>query len=351
MSTTNTLPSIAKWRAYFQSRGLQPEIVRHYIEYIAPIAKRGLPVIFELEHLGRLFGRDTSFVAKLASGSKSFYRDFNIPKRSGGVRYICAPYPSLKECQRWILDEILYRLKSHPATIGYRPGKSILDHAKKHCRQGNSVLIIDIKDFFPSIKKARVIRFFSELGYSREICVALAGICTLEDSLPQGAPTSPTLSNLMLQHMDERLTGLSRGVRIKYSRYADDLCFSGPTIPRSTLISVTKILEEFGFCVNDSKVRFLPASSGSQMVTGINISQGKLRPAKRFRRELEQSVHFIGRYGFHSHVSKLKIRDPAYLSKLRGRLEHWRFIEPENSSLLKMIEVVKQAQAAGWGGQ
>src|SRR5262249_42451022 len=129
------------------------------------------------------------------------YREFSLPKRSGGTRRILAPVDELKAVQRRILRRLLSRLKCHPAVNGFERGRSIVTNARPHVRKA-VVLQMDLKDFFPSTGVRRVRAYFRKIGWNREAANLLVRLCTYEGGLPQGAPTSPRLSNLVNYRLD-----------------------------------------------------------------------------------------------------------------------------------------------------
>lgn len=342
--TLERLPTLSEWRSHFRSRGIRPELSKDYVSYIKPLVKRGVPVIFDFRHLCELLGRTPDFLARATCAPEHFYRTFRIPKKSGGVREISAPYPSLKECQRWIADQIVARLASHPAATAYRPGASIVSNVRPHLGEAPHVLIVDIKDFFPSISKKRLVGWFASLGYNFEVSVALASLCTLNGHLPQGSPASPYLSNAFCQTLDKRLSSIATHFGLAYTRYADDMCFSGGYIPPSLLGMVETVVEQSGFALNPDKTRWARPSATSKVVTGINIASGAPRLPKNRRRHLEHLMHFIERFGYVSHKAKLKSLDAKYLLRLRGQLEYWRMIEPGNQQVGRYIAHVAQLQ-------
>lgn len=325
-------PSARQWRAFLESRGVEPQITKQYLDYIRPLARRELPVVFDREHLAKLLGRTEAFVAAAAFSASSFYRRFDIPKRSGGSRAIAAPYESLKECQRWIVENILTRVKSHDAAMAYQIGRSIRTNAEAHARGGSYILGVDIENFFPSIRLPRVIDVFLRCGYSQDVALVLAKLCCLDDALPQGAPSSPALSNVICRRLDGRLSGLAKRVEAAYTRYADDMTFSGGEEigSRWFLHAVRRILNDCGFALNEEKTRLFTPAMSSQIVTGLNVAEGEIRLPKAFKRALRQELHFMARFGVLSHLGKRKIRDPNHLERLAGRLAFWAFVEPDN---------------------
>jgi hypothetical protein len=160
------------------------------------------------------------------------YNTFTLPKRRGGTRTIEAPTEKLKTLQRRILHRVLKKLKPHSAATGFLMGRSIVDNARPHVGQG-VVINLDLADFFPNITAAQVEQAWRARGWNAEAARVLARICTSDGHLPQGAPTSPALSNLVCYRMDARLTALAKRFDGAYTRYADDLTFSFPAFGRN----------------------------------------------------------------------------------------------------------------------
>lgn len=263
------------------------------------------------------------------------YSHFTIAKRNGTPRQIWSPIPRLKFVQRWVLHNILNNLMTHGAAHGFVRSKSIVTNAAVH---SNSELLIklDVKDFFPSVSWRRVKGVFRHAGYPEQIATLLALLCTesprqvvqqdgvtyyvaLGDrALPQGAPTSPALTNIVCLNLDRRLTGLAEKLGLRYSRYADDLTFSVPAIddaqPKSStkatastvkkqadmqhnkligqlIGSVHKILREEGFALNNDKTRVIRKGS-QQQVTGMVVNgQGVPRVSRQIKKMLRAAVH------------------------------------------------------------
>lgn len=242
------------------------------------------------------------------------YERFTIPKRSGGTRAIWAPKPMLKASQRWILREIVERLPIHGAAHGFVPGRSILTNASQHT---NSKIIIkvDLKDFFPSVTFPRVKGVFRKAGYREQIATLLALLCTEpprevikhEDEiryvalgprcLPQGAPTSPGITNTLCLSLDRRLTGLAESLGWRYTRYADDLTFSLPNSAKGKpnfgkLMGAMKhIVADEGFTLHPDKTRVM-RKGASQRVTGLVVNgAGKPRVPRETRRMLRAALH------------------------------------------------------------
>ena len=267
-------------------------------------------------------------INNLIFGTKSFYREFKIPKRRGGYRTIQSPYPSLLSCQKWIYDNILQKIETHPCAYAYKKNCSIIKNASVHLNE-NVVLKLDLSDFFMSIPKSWVINFFSNIGYSGNVSIALASLCCLNDSLPQGAVTSPALSNILVSSLDERLYRLASVFQLNYTRYADDMVFSGKKISKSIIKYIAEIIESFGFTLNTKKTKLL-IKKKQKIVTGIDITGSKLTLPRNTRREIRKTMFFIKKYGLISHMNNEKIKNVNYLSSLEGKIRFWLQVDPEN---------------------
>lgn len=317
-----------RWVNYFKSVGLQPELIEAYLPYIKRMSKENLPVIFEFHHLSKLLGRTPYYLASAVNVTEYHYRTFSIPKKSGGKRTISVPYPALLLCQQWIKSNILYKARIHDAAHGFVNGRSIKSNAELHLRQKH-LLKMDLRDFFPSITKKRIINVFIRMGYPQNVSFYLASLCCLDEKLPQGAPTSPVLSNVVAHGMDVRLSKLAEKSGLTYTRYADDLTFSGEKIGIGILEIIADIAKSEGFEVNQTKTR-LCRTKGRRIVTGISVSEDEMKVPRNFKRKLRQEVHYIRIHGYKSHISKLRVREPFYIYSLIGKLSFWQWIEPDN---------------------
>jgi RNA-directed DNA polymerase len=220
----------------------------------------------------------------------------------------------LKNAQRWILHNIVEKLLVHGSVHGFLPGRSTLTNAAAHA-DPKLVVKVDIKDFFPTVTLPRVKGVFRKAGYREEVATLLALICTespreiveLEGKtyyvalgprcLPQGAPTSPALTNTLGLRLDRRLSGLAKRLAWRYTRYADDLTFSlphnhqGPPRVGTLLGSVRRIVEDEGFSVHPDKTA-VARCGGRQKITGLVVNGDKPpRAPREFRRQLRAAIH------------------------------------------------------------
>lgn len=317
------------WKAYYENKGLQPEFAQQCLDYAEPLLRKDLPVIFDFDHLCLLLGMEKQYVSSIIQGTKSHYRKFAIRKRSGGIRTLMAPHFTLKYVQHWIYKNILSKISVSYCAHGFRPQKSILSNARLHF-ENKCLLKIDLKDFFPSITINEVIQVFRDCGYSKRVSYYLASICCVDDCLPQGAPTSPALSNIISRHMDKRLLLLCKKMGFKYTRYADDMAFSGEKISPRFVRYVERIIFECGFVLNPDKVK-LYNGDGTKLLTGLSLANQQVRIPRKYRRDLEKDLYYIHQYGYQSHVRRRRIKQPNYLESLIGKVDFWLMVEPENS--------------------
>lgn len=331
--------SATRWKNYFEDRGLPAERIELYLPYIKKLNSNSAPVIFEFEHLSYLLGIKKSELAKIVNCPESYHRIFSIPKRCKGKREIVAPYPSLLHCQDWIYKNILIQQPIHDCAHGFVPGRSIFTNASKHLSK-KALLKMDLKNFFPSIPINWIIKYFLGLGYADNVSFYLASLCCYNNFLSQGSSTSPYLTNILLFRLDQRLKLLASTYKLEYTRYADDLAFSGAYIPHEFSDYVSNIIESYGLTVNKDKTK-LHCKEGQRIVTGLSVTGPHLRIPRKTKRQLKQEVFFIKKYGYLSHANKLKINNPYYLESLIGKLQFWLQAEPANTFARNSIALIK----------
>ena len=313
------------------------------------LAKHNLPNFYT--HLDLARAMDISigelrFLSYHRNVSKiSHYKRFLIPKKAGGTRLISAPMPRLKAAQHWILENVLSLVPLHEAAHGFRTDRSIVTNAKPH--EGSTVVInLDLKDFFPNVTLPRVYGLFHSLGYSQSVATILSLLCTeppvqnaaLDGEtwhvatgvrhLPQGAPTSPTITNLLCRRLDARLTGIAKKHGYTYTRYADDLTFSSKSADsrsssRKVLWHVRKVVEEEGFIVHPEKVHTM-GPGRRQEVTGLTVNDTCAVPRQDLR-------------AFRSLLHHLETKGPDHCS-WRGSTDRILAKVDGYSSYLKMVD-------------
>ena len=313
---------------------LPEEKIAEEIKLINKLNQNSLPYFFDIDDFAKTIGFSSKMIHLFLDKKRKAYSTFKILKKNGSFREIDAPSKPMKIIQRWILQHILYHIDPGEYAHGFVIGRSIATNAVEH--QGQKLVLgIDLKDFFPSIKYNRILGYFKTLGYKEEIAIILTEMCTFKWRLPQGAPTSPMLSNLISWHLDVKLAKFCEERGLTYTRYADDITISGGSdLPRYSKTIIKKI-EESGFIVNEEKLRLLTQGT-SQKVTGIIVNE-KISIGKDSKRKLNAIVYNIMRNG---PILENRTNDPFFKERLFGHLGHAHLIDPEFASPL--IEDLKK---------
>jgi retron-type reverse transcriptase len=315
----------------------------------------GLPVLSTPTDLAATLGlsipelRWLAFHAEVAT--RIHYVQFTVPKKSGGLRTLSAPHRKLAAAQRWIQESILSKLPAEPTAQGFQKGTSTVTNARPHCRQA-IVVNLDLENFFPTIVFPRVRSVFQRLGYSPCVATLLALLCTEcprrqvsydgrpywvatgRRGLPQGACTSPALSNQVARRLDKRLGGLAQKLQLAYTRYADDLTFSGPAELESRLgyllARVRHLAQAEGFAINEKKTRVLRRTT-AQTVTGLIVNDHPALP-RRERRRLRALLHHARREGL-SQQNRAEL--PNFRAHLEGKIAYLRMVQADVGAKLR----------------
>lgn len=319
------------------------------------LEKGHLPILAHPQDVAQALGVTIKRLRWLAfhaeSAGVSHYVRFIVPKRSGGKRELAAPHEDLARCQSWILENILSKVPLHEAAHGFAPKHSTLTNAKPHV--GRQVVVnCDLKDFFPSIGFARVRGLFHSLGYSPAAATILALLCTEAPrrrvqfegvtyhvatgsrALPQGACTSPAISNLVARHLDGRLSKIAQKLGWNYTRYADDLTFSasGEAAQKTgyLLARIRHIAEDEGFSVNEEKTR-VQRPNVAQSVTGIVVNARPGVPRKLVRR-IRAILHRAKKEGLAAQNREGREHFNAWLA---GNIAYIAMVNPKQGQALK----------------
>lgn len=293
------------------------------------------------------------------------YRKFEIPKKSGGVRIIYAPNGNLKWMQL-CLNEIFKALYTpSPYAMGFTQGRSIIDNARRHLNQ-NYVFNIDLSDFFPSIDQARVWKRLQmpPFNFTKEVANVVAGLCAIEmvheiegqdsvktNKLPQGAPTSPLLTNAICDTLDRRLAGLAKRFGLRYTRYADDITFSSMhnvyqegSVFRKEL---ERIITDQNFIINSKKTR-LHHRGKRQEVTGLTVGE-KINVCRSYVKDVRAILHIWEKYGINAAIAKFYPRykaEKGYIHKgepnignvLSGKLCYLKMVKGESDPVYRRLQ-------------
>jgi retron-type reverse transcriptase len=355
--------AVAKRRAediVFLGRGVSSGLAdrRSHVERLQEL---GLPVLSTPADVARALGLELRKLRWLCfhteAAQRTHYVYFEVPKRSGGVRQLAAPHRSLAAAQRFVLAQILEKIPVEAPAHGFVKGHSTVTNAEGH--RGRDVVInLDLSDFFPSIGFRRVRGVFHKLGYSPAASTVLALLCTEcprrqvefdgrpywvavgERALPQGACTSPALSNLVARRLDRRLSGLAKKRDLAYTRYADDLTFSLPEGRRGEvpmlLARIRHVIQEEHFGVNPRKGR-VQRRGGRQQVTGIVVNDKLGVPREEVRR-LRAILHGARKTGLEAQNREGR---PAFGAWLRGMIAYVAMVDrPKGLALLRELDAL-----------
>lgn len=340
-------------------KGAQPASLSRHKQGRRVQAGHGLPELSTVQELRELLGirseRQLGYFLLASDHDDGPYTRFTIPKRDGGERVICAPKGQLRWVQRQILDRILAKVSVHDAAHGFVPGRSTVTNAARH-RGAALLLKFDLTDFFPTIHYYRVVGLFARLGYvvgdarfqskdqATQLAPTLARLCCYTTDphkwgnavLPQGAPTSPAISNLVCRRLDARLHGLAKRNGGTYTRYADDLTFSFKkqdiNLGRFRWW-VDQVCHQEGFFVNQSKFRIIRASQ-RQLVTGVVVND-QLRVPRDARRRFRAILFNCRTHGIESQARG----HPRFAAYLRGFASYVNMVHPEEGAdLLRAVE-------------
>lgn len=315
------------------------EYTKKYIAYSKTLYEQNLPIISSPEHFSLLVGLDHQYICNMAYASDQFYRSFSIPKKSGGTRRIDEPLPDLKFVQTWILNNILNHCPISEYAKAFKKGRTLKNNARFH-RSQKIVVTMDIKDFFPSISVVDVTKIFEQMGYFHDLACFMAYLCCLNNVLPQGAPTSPYLSNLKLMSLDSKISTYTFSKGIRYTRYADDLTFSGDFNPHYLIRKISTFVYKEGFLINPTKTRVL-RSNARQEVTGIVVNS-HMQISKEKRKKIRQQVYYINKFGLESHLEKTNENRANYLSHLLGQINFALFVNPDDEEMKKYFDSIKE---------
>lgn len=286
------------------------------------------------------------------------YHFVDIPKKNGGQRKLMVPDPLLCRIQKNILRYVLAELPVSDYAKAYRPQSAILENAKPHVG-AKEILKLDIRNFFDSITFFQVYRSaFPAIYYPPAIRTLLTNLCCCRDSLPQGAPTSPAVSNLVMKSFDEYMGDWCKERGIQYTRYCDDLTFSGEMDRREVKNKVRGFLAAYGFELNEKKTR-VQKKYQRQTVTGIVVNE-KPQVSRAYRRQLRAEIYYCGRYGVEAHLQRsgewenwkeshqeTDLIRVLYLQRLLGKVNYVLQVNPEDVEFCQAKKQIKQMLEEG----
>lgn len=340
-------------------QGADPALVRTLTEEGNRLRLLHLPVVFTLGHLSAICGVPYAFLNAIVKREVDPYRVFRINKRQGGYRQITVPAEPLLIVQRWIHTNILLRQPVHPASMAFAPKCGPLQNATTHTR-ARWLVKLDITNFFESVSERQVYRVFRGAGYCALMAFQFTRLCTRVSSsslkykkrrwktrgearysvfgrnrmghLPQGAPTSPMLANLVCCTLDRELEACAEEFGCAYSRYADDVAFSGDSLDRQVAAELIRrssvILGRYGFCRNRQKTHV--ATPGSRrIVTGLLVDGEEPKLTREFRELIEVHLYHARTKGITEHCLWRKFRSlVGFKAHLDGLITYAEHVDP-----------------------
>lgn len=272
----------------------------------------------------------------LSNHPEEHYHPVWIPKRSGGFRRLDVPDPLLKQIQRNILRHVLEGFSVSPAAVAYQKNRCAADGAVIH-RGKPLVLKLDINDFFGSITFPFVLGYgFPAAYFPEEVRVLLASLCCCRQRLPQGAPSSPALSNLVMRPFDDIMVSWCAARGIVYTRYCDDMTFSGDFNPALVIGRVRGLLEPMGMELNRKKTEVC-SQADRQVVTGITVNQVCQLP-REDRRKLRQEVYLCLRHGAEGIEPAASV---GRLERILGKVSYLLQVRPDDRWFLERRDMLK----------
>ena len=288
----------------------------------------------ELSSLERDLGISAKTLYAVSNNLCKHYHKAKLPKKSGGYRNLSVPDEILKSIQKQIADVLLIHMPVSGYAKAYRFGSSTLRNAKHHVGK-QVVLKLDILHFFDSIRYSIVKdKVFPEDIYAEPLRILLTMLCYHKDALPQGAPSSPAITNIILYEFDELVGQWCREQGIAYTRYCDDMTFSGNFDPAEVIRFVRLELKKMGFLLNEQKTR-IQRPGQQQSVTGIVVNE-KLSIPANYRRKLRQELYYCRNFGIQEHLQKtgLEIPEDAYRIQLLGKINYVLQVHADDRDML-----------------
>ncbi len=300
-------------------------------------------VYTELKTIEKDLGIPLKTLFAVSNNISHHYKKVKIPKKNGSFRELSVPDEVLKKIQRAIVKNILSYEPISIYAYAYRFGGSVQKNALHHVGK-EKVLKLDIKHFFDSILYSTVkAKCFPKERFSDNARTLLSILCYFGDSLPQGAPTSPIITNIIMRDFDETVGDFCKGRNISYSRYCDDMTFSGDFDEKIIIEYVKTELYKFGLLLNNKKT-VLASSSVRQLVTGVVVNE-KLSVPSEYKSKIRQEIYFCQKFGIENHLRQIKYTGhvKTYINSLLGKVSFVLQVEPNNKTFTEYKEFLSKA--------
>ena len=297
----------------------------------------------ELSSLEQDLGIGAKTLYAVSNNLGRHYHKAKIPKKGGGNSNLSVPDEILKSIQKQIAEVLLIHMPVSRYAKAYRFGSATLRNAKHHGGK-QVVLKLDILHFFDSVRYSTVKdKVFPEEIYAEPLRILLTMLCYHKDTLPQGAPSSPAITNIILYEFDELIGQWCRDRGIVYTRYCDDKTFSGDFDPAEVIRFVRLELKKLGFLLNEQKNR-IQRPGQQQSVTGIVVNE-KLSIPSDYRRKLRQELYYCRKFGIQEHLQKtgLEIPEDIYRMQLLGKVNYVLQLHPDDQDMLEARKWLQQS--------
>lgn len=251
--------------------------------------------LWSLKHLALRLGISADELIAVSEITDKFYLSWQKPKGDGNFRDLTKVFPRLKKIQKAI-HRLLIKIRLDDSAQGGVPGKTNRSNAAIHCRQ-RFIYKLDFKSYFPSIPHHRVFHLFrQELKCSQEVASILTELCTVNGCVPQGASTSMDIANLVCRDLDPWFRNLANSFGLKYTRYVDDLTFSGKKIPERFVNKFKRIIRSKRWLSLNDKKEVLKDRNQAQTVTGLNVKYEKPRITRSYKKSVRTEKHILSKY-------------------------------------------------------
>jgi len=341
--------------------GIPGTVLDNAIRQIAVLRGANLAPILTLGHLARRIGAPHGYLRAIIERRIDPYEQFSRKRRDGHrMRIISAPTPVLMSVQRWILQNILSRVDVHHASFAYTRGRSVAACARRHVG-ARFLLKFDLHNFFESINELRVYSLYRGLGYAPLVSLELSRLCTRGSAftshrsilappndkyvvvdeyrskwlgfVPQGSPTSGAIANLVARQLDNELQQLAEENRLSYTRYADDMMFSGAgelsrSLCRDIVRKVRGITSDNGFQLHEKKTRIV--SPGARLVVlGVVLGTDGISLSREIKQRIERHLYGAERFHVHNHANHFNFTSViGFINHIRGLLDFAHDVDP-----------------------
>lgn len=274
---------------------------------------------------------------------KFHYRKKEIAKKNGGIRKILVPDGNLKNIQRAILIKHLENIPISSYATAYHKGAKLTSNAIPHLNK-KIILKMDISDFFGSISEDSVyLNAFNKNYFSQRVGKLLASLSCYKGSLVQGTPTAPAIANIIMKKFDEPIGKWCADKNIVYTRYCDDMTFSGDFSKDLVISKVTKLLNSMNLYPNEKKTIVIPKNK-RQVVTGVMVNE-KIQVPESYRKEIRKEIYYCKKFGVESHLEHCNINSQytkqSYINHLCGKINYVLMINPEDREFINYRHDVK----------